>query len=995
MNIETDAKKLYYTLNKMDNRIKILLDENRSVSSNNKENAIETDFVTKVKLLPDDSLSDTLSLIDQYNYERDNCNLYRLIFTINPVCSNVLFNNKTEVVVNEGSNYCEVIRDPNMYLSKNLYSQKAINTTEQITHIQAIRDTEYSHPENGGFVYHCGVDIFNNHILRNKNFVHVNKIGDDSSVKEMLVYDTIADYLRDSEGNIVKNNLDVSYTGTDKTQLHLYNTDSLLSMKSAFYERCKEKDGWWGFYNLGNININTSSSDTIVVNHVMNNNKPCEFIDLYPDRTLFSFTPKYNKYRRRIEKNWDYCVTYPYKADASMIDRVCGGKGGVIKANIKTVYNINSIQLLQCTSYFKHSFKSGDYVNFYYYEEEPIIPGQEQEEEPERGNMHVKRMYKFEHKVKIYSVGDLNGNFADRIFSVKYSDIDEIYEMLEDNGCFYKKAVNGTECSYYFRKFKKIKNFDGEELKSDINKLAYGENIYGDGISQIVFTDDVDINGLTDENGRQLNELYLTIVKRNKGREEWYRVDNPDISSSAVEFSHCFGKLTSGVDFSGVDVENEPFNYNVHYLHNIEKRQNLISTDRSYANTLSAWGATILNGMPKKIEDNITIDLDEFYGDIVEFDNYNYESTVIGNVFHRFNTEQRESINIGFADIVQDVILYDDYDKYNGSESGKAGFTIGTYYINDFLSGNHLIDNPVSSNTLVRGNIMPEGYFYNPNYKIKIKEEEELPHQSAAKLINYDDCSISGRVVYLEFEVSFVNGERVYTLVGKRYDNPYGGNSTGRNDRSNDRSSHPIGYGNEVAHVFSAVTEGYTLKVHVPTNYGFYKGDYVALYDKQTNTTYWGEIINFTNMELSVFLEGSIFDGLNVTSNIDYFTPESLTRRFYMFWSPDSVPTYSKLCIESMKFCWKRLMNMSELTGDSDLSETPFSNGRHYIHQNINFFLKRQDPNGEYGLSEPITHEIDKPIPNPMTKYTINGYEPIAIDFGGLLDIIKDTKTCY
>ena len=42
----------------------------------------------------------------------------------------------------------------------------------------AIRNTEYSHKENGGFVYHCGYDIFNNNKIRKKGFIHVNKLGD-------------------------------------------------------------------------------------------------------------------------------------------------------------------------------------------------------------------------------------------------------------------------------------------------------------------------------------------------------------------------------------------------------------------------------------------------------------------------------------------------------------------------------------------------------------------------------------------------------------------------------------------------------------------------------------------------------------------------------------------------------------------------------------------------------------------------------------------------
>ena len=975
-------------------RYNIFLEKNRGVSYTNKNSSVNIDLKGKFRMLPDESLSDTLSLYGQYNAERDNCNLFRLIFTVNPVCSNVLYNMKTEVVVKEGSENCSVIRDPNMPLSKGDYAADAINATESITHLQAIRDTEYSHKLNGGFVYHCGVDIFNNHLLRSQNFVHVNKVGKASSITEMLAYNTISDFLRNGDGNIVTNRMDTSYSGNDSTNLHLYGTDSLLTLKKAYYDRCEEKDGWWGFYNKGNINIYTSSSKTISVNNVLNDNKPCEFIDLYPDRSLFSFIPKYNKYRNRIEKNWDYCITYPYKADEKAINRVCGGKSQEIKATTKVVYK-NNIPLLQCTSYFKHSFKVGDYVNFYYYEEEDDIPQEGQQTGSTRAYMKVKRMYKYNKQVRIESIGDANGDFSDRIFSVRYEDVDNVVGLFEENGCYYKKVVNGTECSYYFRKFKKIKNSNGEELTSDVNKLAFGVNIYGDDVAQIVFTDDINVESLVDENGRPITEVFLTIVKRNKGHNEWYSNVRPNVSSPEIEFSHCFGKLTSGIDFSGVDIEDEPFDYNIHYLHNVKKDETLISSDESYRNTLSALGATILNGMPKKIEDDITIDFDEFYGDIVEFDNYNYERNIIGHVYHRFNTEQRETTNVAFMDLYQDIIIYDDYDKYNGYRDGGGGFEVATYYLNDYLRSDHRIDETTEENTLVRGNIMPEGYFYNPHTSVLIRQEDSNVMRTEAKHINYSDFTLSGRTVYLEFEISMVNGERVYTLVGKRYENPWenGNGFGGRGNETPSRSSTPENpNGNVTAHVFCATTEGYLLSVIAPTEYKFVKSDYVALYDNQTGNVIWGEIMAYNRNILTVFFDENAFGEANVLSHKGYFMPDGLNRRYYMFWSPNSVPLYAKLCVETLMFTWKRIIPQSELSSESELFDMTFSNGRLYKHENVNLFVRRQDPHGEYGLGEPITIGIDKPIPHPMTKFSVMGERRPRIDI--VADINKMT-TCY
>lgn len=62
----------------------------------------------------------------------------------------------------------------------------------------------------------------------------------------------------------------------------------------------------------------------------MNNNKACEIYNMYPDISLFSFVPKYNKYQQRKESNWDYCLTYPYLSDVEMFKTVNDGKDGIL-----------------------------------------------------------------------------------------------------------------------------------------------------------------------------------------------------------------------------------------------------------------------------------------------------------------------------------------------------------------------------------------------------------------------------------------------------------------------------------------------------------------------------------------------------------------------------------------------------------------------------------------------------------------------------------------
>lgn len=885
---------------------KIFLERNRSEFSNDVENAINVALSTKTRLLPNDNVSDNFSLFEQYNKERDECNKFRLVLSVNPICSNVLFNAKTEIVINEGSSACTSLYDGNVSLDKSTYAPNACNTKTSIKYLDAIRNTEYSHKDNGGFVYHCGINIFNNHMLRKKEFVHINKMNQETEKECGNVYNTMMDYCRDGRGDFVKMDLNVKYNSTNdkETKMHLYQYDTIMPMNVAFLDNCIEKDGWWGFINPGTIEIGNNSGNSISINRMMANNKSCEFIDLYPDRSLFSFVPKFNKYRKRIEKNWDYCITYPYKADYDMINTVCGGELSAIRANIKLTINVSNQQIVECSSYFKHNLLPGNYVSFYYY-----LPSKE--------------FVRYLRKVKVQTIGDLNGDNKDRVFTVKYDDVKEIYDNMENFGCFYKKNNGNTDCLYYFRKFKKIKSVIGDDIRSDVNKIAFAKNIYGDDVAQVVFTDDIDIDGLLDHNGRPVSDIFFTIVKRNAGYKEWYNRKN--FSGDTVEFSHCFGKVTSGIDFCGI--ENEPFDFNIHYLHNISS--DTMMTDAKY-NTLSACGETILSGVPKTIETDITIDFDEFYGDIAEYDIYTGSETIIGNVYHRFNTAQRECWETEYMSILQDVIVSDDYDHANGF--GKE-WSAATYYVNNIKTSTSLYGDSGASKYLMYGNISPEGYFYNPHIKIPVRENNDDASVSAAKYVNYTKSRL----------------ERVL--------------------------------------------QHYVVTIDSPVNYGFYKGDNIAFYNKKTMELNWGEITSISGTEITLTFDGDSFSTIDKLTS-DHFSPSSEERVLYAYWSPNNVPTYAKLSEGARKFVWRTVVAPSEMAQDDELYNTPFTNGRFYLEKNINFFLKRQDPNGKYGLSKPMYVRYEQTVANPMTKFNVKGHTPI--DFSEIMYTVNNlTTNCY
>ena len=875
----------------------VFLNKNKSVNSINRESRLSIGLSVKEKLLKDNDIDVDFSLFEEYNAERDSCNQYRLLLKINPICTNVLFNTQTEIVYKEGSDSAIDLTNVSEIAPETINNgQNNIQNSTPITRKQAIRDTEYSHPNNGDFTYHCGIDIFNNHQIRNTGFIHVNKIN--PSIQQVFydmqksVYNTISDYIRDGNGVPVTSDVYPRHrTNSPKIKLHLYTVDTIRTMKNTYSEEMSEQNGWFGFLNKSNIDIKNNEEDLARINCVINNKKPCEYIDLYPDRTLFSFVPKYNEYRKREEKNWDYCITYPYAKDYDLVDTICSGKGQSIRCSVKEAVTSTGDIVIECSSLFRHTLTEGSIINVYYYE-----PG-----------MHNTLVYKkYPGKITVYYAGDVNGENSDNIFNIRYEDISDILDFVLANGLYYKKVEGGEECEYYFRKYKKLFGFGSngkrnKEIRSSVGKVAFGETIYGDTTAQVVFSDDIDVSGLVDHHGRPLSEIYFTVIKRNAGYKLWYEQTNPTASSSEVEFSHCFGKVTSGVKLYGDDTIN--FDYNIHRLHNIDTSINILPAQYSYA--YEVLGSAVLSGMPKVIENDIPNSDYIFYGNIVEFNKVDYEETELSPVFHRFNTAQREyNKDAKYAELFHDEINKDDYDVTNDYEN--AQFEVEELnYAKLSLS---------AANFNLLGNLRPEGYFYNPHTKISIRKESELAKSVKAKYLNF--ISISGvfytvenkSVVTMELPTNYKMLKREHIAIYDRYD---GITSKGT-------------YWGEISNVNGNIID-----------------------------------IEFEGCPFGLFsiAYGSIFD---LTSILQ--TETDGVRRFYAFYSTDGVPTYATFVKSNTSFVWRGLDLLSESNYGDELYNIPFANGRIYLEKNINLYVKRQDPNNKWGLLYGLNTSKTNPI---------------------------------
>lgn len=676
---------------------RILLNKSRSKESVNEINSIPVEINRDVSLFHHEIMTDIVDTMQVYNKEKDKSQKHRIIVTIYPICSNSLFNNITEVVYTDKSGMLPIIG--NISVDRNDKMINSVSTESKIDSKQVIRNTEYSiENENYSFTYNCGADIFNNHLLRSKDNISVQKRkgifycdiykknGDTIKKEDNPIdsFNTIGDISRSYEGNAIKTLLpdsanNYSYLQKKENNLSLYISDSIKTFFEAYSDGLQRKDGWIGFKNPSTLRIKMGNGTYI--NKCINNKDACQFIDLTPERNLFSFSPQKNETLKRTEKNWDYFITYPSESIYNDGKLLIGNGMGLPLSKFGNYYykeynSDNGINMLLFRSPVKHNLKNGDKIKLIF------------------NNSLSTKTY----NISVVRTGDENNKNKDRYFSIYKSDIESYLNGIQS--IRFVKVINGFECEYYFRKFKVIDNID-----STITKLAFADTIYGDEVSQIIFTDDINITDLKDNRGYPLTELYFTVLKTNRGHEEWY--EKQDYDSSNIECSRIFGKVTSGLDLPVYADKDLPV---IRYQHNINSGDIYAINDVLVAQKSSS-----------KLEYDIIGDDGIFYGDLVEFNPVSLNETIIEDVIHRFNTAQREVISDLYDTIYYDEIIGDSYDSYMISNNGS---NIKIY--------EHELNNGYA-------NLNPEGYIYKPHHRIQIGKFDDIIKQIDNEIIVYSD----------------------------------------------------------------------------------------------------------------------------------------------------------------------------------------------------------------------------------------------------------------
>jgi hypothetical protein len=882
---------------------KVKLNKANSLQDSNKNTTLQVNLSNNRKTMVDEDIVDTINEYSQYLNERLACDKIRLTCQVNVMASNVLFNYVTEVVKDEDSASCDCLNFTPHTIS-NVYVKKNKVWGENVG--DCIKDTQLSKTYN----YLVGMDIFNNHTLRSLNSIPIIS-GDTSDDK----FNTIEDYLLDLDG---RKPLSCAYSSSAETWMHMYNKDNIINTQyDVINERLVDKNGWFGFMNRSKMTSMDTNGNYLGIERVINNQDKNKFIEMYPNHTHFDFLPYDNKSRRRKEKNWEYCLCYPYSSTTENIP--CINNDGHLRIVLidEEIQDDDGLLKVMIISSCKHGLSVGDTINIFKNSEDGLS-----------GDTLVEEGVSIDTVIDDYSFYVyLSDNLCERWvaeldkdrFKAIDSDCTLDYkhnefiisgrtchsfdgkvncDFDEDGhiGCqnlSFCRTMNGEECQYYVRIFSRFPNFefmggtvDGETIYSEqegldklpvnyyaqskyehysvLSRMSYAKNIFNDNIHQITYTDDICFNYLHDNLGRPLSSLYLCFFKTNYGHKEWY---NGNVGSDKVEHSHCFGKLNCGLELCP---EAHMYGYhsgNTRVMNNV---------DDNYG------GLSVKNLRNKAVlgleDDEIVFDnMDFFYGDLCEYSKFNVQERILQPIVHRFNTQQRELSNSGLnkadkipSSINFDKIIYDgQYDK------DSIAFNV---------QPDEFFDNVTSQR---------EGYVYSSSYEIPLRTwSNEVKTFKPIDLGLNDIVGYDGRYTLTTSEEHYLNKD--------------------------------------------------------------YK---VILYDNSEKKAYRCEVEEI------------------VTSNSIICTIEGLKNKVWdvqslrLYKVPDSVPDY--IDMYDGVYRWRYLYENGFEDVDKAIEEYPFTNNCLYVNKLINIFVKRQDPFGDYGLMDEDMFEFEKLIgtEEPIERY--------------------------
>jgi len=336
-----------------------------------------------------------------------------------------------------------------------------------------------------------------------------------------------------------------------------------LNYVESYNKHLKEVNGWFGYFEPD-------------ITKGINSGKLCEFYDIEPSRNRFDL----NSY---IAKNWELTVTYPFDNYSGHTIVSDGIDNGLLINGAEPVI-VGGKPMVALASATQHGLETGDKVRLF-----------------KMPNTPYNRIF----TVKRLGLDD--GTYKENYFAI---DIDPA--TVQTGNLFgtgrMRKIVSGQESVYYIRKFKKL-ILDGDY---EMYPLAFSKSIFNDQNYQFVINQDIDLEGLTDNLGRPISELYITFIKTDSG---------------------VFGPIKSGLDLEDLSG-------------NIGDNANQLNLSNSRQIHDGPAGSSSNFDSHIPLENDIYgtySNKNWFYGDVVEYNKYSVIETKLADVLHRFNTTGREN----------------------------------------------------------------------------------------------------------------------------------------------------------------------------------------------------------------------------------------------------------------------------------------------------------------------------------------------------------------
>lgn len=975
----------------MDTR-KVFLRGFRGKNSTNISNGLNISLEGKKKMILESEYAGIVSSYEQYINERSNSNVIRLTCQVNTVCSNVLFNRVSEVVKNEGSdkltflNYAIVEgKQVNDDISDNVYFKPttmdfwsgctmgyvpkihqiySLPASADLSEIQmedayfinniattngagnhitnAIRDTQLS---SDGFVYHCGLDFFNNHLLRNNTFKTICKIGYDYSViRNYTAFNTIADLMRDVNGDcVVEKNYFPANSGipgnTKTIALHLYTNDDIDSFDETVKKKCVSKyNGWLGFYNKSKIksynNFTSSTTSTLPIERPIMYMNGGDFVDMYPDRELYSFVPKYNKFRNRLEKNWNYCITYPSSSTTDGFDDIIETSNNSLKTiyfNENTRADNGTSQLIMF-SIAKHGLKPGDFVNVYknYKDEsgntvnEKIIDSAEVKDVADdfiftlfNPNIKISDTW-----VEVFDDDDedddsfpqivVDGKVYTRSFFDSGIYVDEegnnYYVIDTSDGKYinldekaqnitFKKVVGGVECSYYVRIFTRVPNFrfasgdtsseyqitkKEDDDRTKIEKYSSFEYEFESHVSRLAFAKNI----YSDDIGEIVftDDIDISNLKDNLGREltSLYLTIIKNNSGYKEWYGYDYAKPWSPVEITSENVE---------FSHCFGKitcgfetsdesiNENTINSIKKLSNVGLTYGYNVSNiNKDRKYNDDNTIFISE--NEV----SYRHDNNFYGDLccYDYYNALETP---------IQ-PILHRFTSGQRESSVAASGIYFSSFFYDEIGHDDFDADSDFSivQKSKASCNDKAEGYYYIPHY--------EIPFKSFGKL----QTVIPDLLTIRSITSSSGNIKRIHSLE---------------------------------YHFLSP-------------------GDKALLYDMENDKYYYLTTVANPKSNDNVFY-CEVYDenGKESSSLIMDYSQDVDDNEHYRLFKLDNltVPVDGALLKDgSCTLVWRNVIGNGLDGSDPNVEVYPFTNGAFYINKRVDLYVRRQDPQSFYGL---------------------------------------------